>query len=358
MRRMNLKRGLRRILLVLTSLCSLAIFTFTTNDQIQYREDQRSGYATAKIDFDAITKFWVAWDKLEYDQKIACIKYLLDNCYSKIDLYNVKLYPSDVFPWLKAEMLSMSFEKLEEEAQLAKEYALSKKSKYIQEREFWANQTKSSVILQSLLEGLLVASIAFLCIWIVFWYGGLLLCKFVRWIVIGFHDEVSTKSTITSVEEETVSMEKESQSRKQNKDSSVQVTSSLPRKPFVPIILLCIIWGILIFHTTFLSFIVSSDIERDPVLSRLLYRIHYGSSTYLSYEETLGENLIQAIVYLLGFNILALISLILSLLILIIRGRRNDKINKISKWSIYVSILMIILGSFVAFIPNLSQWPF
>ena len=72
---MNIKRGLKRIWLVVSILFSVFVFLYIGGEHSQDIYKERSRYNEAKTEREAITNFWSIWDNMEYDVRLEIIQH-------------------------------------------------------------------------------------------------------------------------------------------------------------------------------------------------------------------------------------------------------------------------------------------
>ncbi|MCK4753516.1 MAG: hypothetical protein KAS75_08710 [Planctomycetes bacterium] len=197
---MNLKRGFRRAIFVLSLLIALitAVLAFVaTYDTCDYN---RRMYYEYKNDYENITMFWINWDTDGWDVgQRAVVRHLLNSRteYGGAEFVfgdkTVTLHCWDVFPGINEVMLSMPLDVLNKEAQTAKENALKRIEENLKSYDSWGKITFSGVILLAILAALGGAIAGYLGIWVL-WFGGIaiykfVISKFIKWLVQGFRDD-------------------------------------------------------------------------------------------------------------------------------------------------------------------------
>lgn len=189
----NFRCGIRRIIFVLSMLgtisatyCSLDI----TDYNIRY---QKNEYEQAKQDLSLISQFWDAWVKDSFKDKHELIRYLRSNW--QVEFENEMIESSRLFPYpfLSDELVTMPSNLLEERAYAARQEAVKVAIFHINEHS-WIGKTSSNGILLLMISAALVgAIIGYLSVWVVLWYGGLLIYSFFRWIADGFSEKITIK---------------------------------------------------------------------------------------------------------------------------------------------------------------------
>lgn len=186
MGKLNLRRGLKRITFVLSilgaisaALCSLASMDGYIRNQKEYYEDAKTDYAT-------VTKFWDAWDNNLFKDKYLVIKEFCDKFMVTFDGKSIPgstLFP---YPFLSEELLTMPSNLVEEQAALARKDALGSAWTRIVKTMDWGTMSSAKVALFMIFASLTGLIIGFLSVWGIFWYGGLAIYSFFKWIANGF----------------------------------------------------------------------------------------------------------------------------------------------------------------------------
>jgi len=202
---MNLRRGFRRIALVLSLVVALiaGILSFVTI--LETWESEHFWYSKQKNHYEDITNFWLVWDADGWtDGRYEIVRNLLNSEIAQFDFGNgiVYLYVYDVFPGIHEDMLSVPLPIWEEKAQTAKENAIQNARKQMKQHEWWGEKRSSEIILLGTLAALVGAAVGYLGAWVVLWFGGMALykfgSKFIRWLVQGFRD--NTPEQVEKVE--------------------------------------------------------------------------------------------------------------------------------------------------------------
>ena len=170
---MNLKRGFRRITLVLAItggiLCAVSAIFFVSQHAItanDYLQEKRFAYLN-EYGLETFTKDG--------------IRFLPDKpTPTQVYAYKVELKR-------RAEELTTKIQAGSVRLSVIEELNAIKQLKEL-ENSFWVDLPYWGLIALCILSGLTGASLGYFSIWVVVWFGGLAAYRLVRWIVLGFHD--------------------------------------------------------------------------------------------------------------------------------------------------------------------------
>jgi hypothetical protein len=210
---MNLERGFRRIVLLLSIIAGLSIGSFEAykcyEDHLFYLSSCKEHYQTEARRLDDILWFWSVWDCNGWSGgKRVVLKDLLDPEYSKecfvrdcngwrcpggIERYlpiklvakNVSFTRFDVFPGLDYSVVNLPPDILDKTAQQAKNEAIDTIRRELLSSEKKLERVEKintyQIVTNSLITSLSFGILAFISIWAMFFL--------VRWLILGFIDE-------------------------------------------------------------------------------------------------------------------------------------------------------------------------
>lgn len=192
---MNFKRGFRRILFVLSVLIALTIAILYFDETYNTWENNRIEYKKAKENYNDITRFWLIWNSDEWiDGKKSVVRLILNSRaeYSPAGFYfgdkTVYFDWYDIFPGIDKNMLNMPLDILDVEAQKSMQQAYDNAEKEIKHYETLGTKDVTEIIPVSISKALLWGIIGGSCTFVVSWFGGLMICRFVQWLIAGFRD--------------------------------------------------------------------------------------------------------------------------------------------------------------------------
>jgi len=151
--------------------------------------------------------------------------------------------------------------------------------------------------------------------------------------------------------------------QQQTRSEYVRPTDSLPkdaiqkrsRAPVVCGVLLAIAWLLLLFQAAGLVGILLARYPRDPAISLIVYNVKYGRALSGPTDTplpTISEAAPSAIAFLLGMNQFALGAFLVCLLIWYGLKNRCQRLARVSGMTAIGSFLTVLLGMFIAFLPN------
>jgi len=207
---MNFRRGFGRITFVLSVLSALttAIFCFLLV-VLGTLIPERVAYNNSKNSYENIAQFWLVWDANEwiggnreavrnllnlqtndsgYQYELREGKFTFDN--GKV----VTLYASEVFPGINKDMLYVPLNVLDKAAQSAREQAIENAIQRIKDYEYWGTKSTATFILIGIIATLAGSVFGYFTTWIIIWFGGMAIYKFLRWIIFGFRDDIPQKT--------------------------------------------------------------------------------------------------------------------------------------------------------------------
>jgi hypothetical protein len=191
---MNLRRGLKRITFILSLLVALIAAALGFVGVFDTWNHECNKYNIYKNNYEDITNFWLVWDEDGWvDGKYKIISDLLNSpppyVRFRIGDKEVVIEQDDVFPGINEEMLHMSLDVLDKKAQTAKEIAILIAKNEMQQYEWWGKKGTDEAVLLSVLTALGCAAIGYLGTWVIIWFGGIVIYKFIRWLISGFHED-------------------------------------------------------------------------------------------------------------------------------------------------------------------------
>lgn len=186
---MNLKRGFRRIIFVLSLLASLTSAVLCFFAVLDTWDSERVAYDNSINDHENIVAFWRIWDQDGWVAgKKEIVGELLDNGWVRFNVDDNKvacLYTNKVFPGIDKNMLQISLNSLDKYAQTAKKQAIESAKQRVKSHEYWGTKNTIAAIIICIVAAFGVAGLGFLITWII----GVAIYKFFEWLILGFRDE-------------------------------------------------------------------------------------------------------------------------------------------------------------------------
>jgi hypothetical protein len=203
---MNLRHGFKRITFILSLFVAIIAAVLSFVGIFDTWDYEHNMYTQYKNNYEDITNFWLIWDADGWvDGKHGIIRHLLNSPTQYVGFLfgdkDVYLKQYDVFPGISEEMLHMSLDVLDKKAQAAKERAILSAEKEMKQYEWWGKKRTDEAILLSVLTALSSAAVGYLGTWVVIWFGGIIIYKFIRWLMSGFRENEEFSSTSKQIAE-------------------------------------------------------------------------------------------------------------------------------------------------------------
>jgi hypothetical protein len=195
---MNVKRGFRRIIFILSTIVAALTAFFCFFTVFNTLVAQQNAYNYSSEEYKNITEFWRVWDQDGWSSgKYQVIRSLLDETseYVGTSFYlngkQIKTSPQDIFPGVNRAMVYISISELNKEAQVAKQKAIENITNKVKSYEYWGTKSRNELILVSVAAALAGVVLGYAGAWVIFWFGGLAVCRFFAWMAHGFNEGAS-----------------------------------------------------------------------------------------------------------------------------------------------------------------------
>lgn len=172
---MNSKRGFKRVIFTLATVVALASGIFT--GMVPYTE-----YRTARSFWELADPNWQIIVKEPSEQEL-----------QQFNAWKIKMgIVSDDYYVLEDPNSNMSFAHSLPTLMESRETFLR-----IQKTRYWKDLSKPTLVGLFILYILCGLVAGFLSVWLILWFGGLAIYKIIKWLILGFYDEVNIKQVET-----------------------------------------------------------------------------------------------------------------------------------------------------------------
>jgi len=194
---MNLERGFKRIVLLLSIIAGIGVSIFWGYNKFSDMMAERYSYLDSCKSLENVRWFWSVWDSNGWRKKVV-VKHLLDadtityplrrKAIFKRDGNEVDFYSFEVFPGLDESVLDMPPDLLDKTAQQAKSQALANANDPLKGYKQHWNKNFFQIITITIVVGLFFGILAFAFVWIVFFLIRWPVLGLIRWLILGFVD--------------------------------------------------------------------------------------------------------------------------------------------------------------------------